>query len=287
MFDNNNSKMVSAFVFNPDNSIFSDLKNKHAYCEMIKCSLPECPLRAEGSCINRNIISSNCPYGRNFKDEGPTRKARSFYKWVSEKQKIIEGVPMLTNPVNKLRFIGDYVYLPYSFMDNNKEIPFLRHSHAFSFGQPFLKKEFWTLETVEKILNFKPQALMGGEIKDYQTESVPKFLSHLREEDKSMWDKLVQKRPQLDKTPSYIGRKAYLWTVKFPISFTVASKEGKYPVHWTWDGVHLSTESKNAYSNCWGNIPLNSVEIKGVPHESSVIEIKDDSWVLETTKFMD
>jgi hypothetical protein len=217
-------------------------------------------------------------------EEGFTPRAGKFSKWIAERQSQHKGVPRLTIPATKIAFIGNYVYLPYAHMNMNEAVPFRAHGGAFRKGNSFLPREHWTVGTVCKLLDFRPQAMMGGEITSYQKEQVPKFLLHLRETDTKMWQALVAERPALDTVPDHVGRKALLRTLAPPIEWTT---DKKYPVTWRWDGQHVRTMSENAFDSTWGNIKLAQVVVEGIPADDATVVVQDNTWVNDATVFID
>lgn len=285
-------KVVHCVIYNPVKSFFKTKANEKAKCTIIECENHEnCDLHKIGTCSYTPILGwDRCQYGRVRVETGPTKHAQKFSKWIQERQKKYADVPILDYPPKKLAIIGDYVYLPYNHMNldhgtRKNRVPFLKHSNAFMNGECFLHKDDWTVENVLWLIDFRPQALMGGAITSYQKEEVPLFISHIRELDKKMWRKLIKKRPELDITPNYIGRKAYLKTLKPPITWS--TKHEKYPVEWTWDGKVLYTKSIHAYDKTWGDIKLSNVEITSIPDDDAIITIQDNSWVFKKTKFKD
>lgn len=279
-------KPISCSIFDPNNSFFKQKANAKAECEIIYCEQTKCPLRDVGTCMLKPQIGwSKCPYGKVNVEHGFTRKARNYYTWIRERKEKYANVPCLKSPVKKLAFIGDYVYLPYAHMAMCERVPFLQHAFIMSSGTPLIKKEDWNIQTVLTLINYIPQALFGGTITSYQKEEVPLFLSHLREEDKEMWEQLIKEKPELDTTPDYVGRKALLKTVNYPITW-MPKTNPKYPVEWTWDGEYLTTSSKHAYNSTWGNVPLESFELKAKPQDDATIEIQNNDWVNENTVFV-
>jgi len=279
-------KVVSRWVFDPKNALFKQPANAKAECETIWCKLDNCPLREKGQCTFSPVLGwDKCPYGRVDHETGPTKRANSFRSWIQERKDQYPDVSRLSSPTQKIAFIGEYVYLPYSHMSMNENVSFLAKSHAFSNGCAFLPIEDWTLVAVLSIIDFRPQALLGGEIKAYQKEQVPKFLEHLREEDPEMWQKVIAERPELDKEPNYVGRKALLRTLHAPIVWK--TKHDKYNVMWKWDGKRVYTSSYDTYNSTWGEIKLASVALEGIPEEDAEIVVQDNSWVNKDTEFVD
>ncbi len=204
---------------------------------------------------------------------------------MNDKKSENPDVPSLSSPsIDKMAFIGDYIFLPYSFMNMNEDVPFSSHSSFLTSGSLFLPRSAWTIETVLKIIELKPHAFMGGEILDYQKTVVPKFLSHLREADERLWGELVKTRPEMDVEPNYVGRKALLSTLNFPIEWETSSN---YRVRWRWDGHKLTTISMNAYDKTWGEAAMESIELSGVPDKDVSVKVMDNGWVNKNTVLLD
>lgn len=283
-------KTVHVHVWNPaDTHFFKFHANDPATCETITCSIDgDCPLARAGTCAKVPVLfSGECPYGRYIKEKGPTKRASSVHQWVKDRMDRNADVPYLKSPVHKMAFIGTYVYLPYAHMNMNTNIPFLSHGQIFNTGSNFIPKQEWTIETVLKIVMFKPQALMGGEITTYQKDVIPIFVSHLNECDKDMFNALIKAMPELYKAPNYVGRLAYINSLNYPLTWTAGVNE-KYPVVWSWDGKVLKTNSQDAYSKTWGgSIPAESLELTIIPKPEATVKVQDNSWVNENTKYKD
>lgn len=283
----NKEQVINRSVWNPSDSLFKSSARDRARCTTIRCSLPSCPLLALGTCTFVSPFGwHRCPYGFVRVEEGPTKRAGSCWEWCDTRKKEFPEAGHLGIPAKKLAFIGEYVYLPYVHMDMNEAVPFLKHSGFMWSGQPFLPRTSWTIDTVQRLLAFRPQAMMGGEIVSYQKEEVPKFLAHLREADAEMWALLVKERPELDKPANYVGRKALLQTLVPPIEW-MARDDWEYPVRWRWDGERVTTCSEDAYAKTWCNVPLDSLELSGVPSEDATIVVRNNAWVNENTVFVD
>ncbi len=280
-------RLVHAHVYDPSQpSIFKKSANDKAVTFVTYCKLASCPLHDAGFCTLRTApFPDKCPYGRNGGEIGPTRRAAKFHQWVRDRKKQYEGIPYLKTAPRRMAFIGDYAYLPYAHMTMCKTVEFLSHTAFIIAGNPFLPLASWTVETVIRLIDFCPQAIMGGVIDNYQRKEVPKFLQHLRECDPAMWAKLIAARPELDTAPNYVGRKAILRTLNAPIA--LPAEDARYPVEWTWDGERVRTTGISAYQSTWGGVELGSMELVGVPSASAVIEVKDNSWVNDSTVFTD
>lgn len=176
--------------------------NERAYFYILYCSCPtKCPLLEKyHECIHSAVLSI-CKYASQDKIEGPTKRAKSYNNFIIKYKEELENSPKWPSGFYKkhICLIGDYYYLPYSHInhwDGKNTIPFLSHSNILSNGSKFIKKEDFTSQVIYNICNLRPNAMMGGEIKSYQEEEVPKFLFHL----KYLFPKLYKEILKIDPT---------------------------------------------------------------------------------------
>lgn len=287
------SKLVFLSIIDPRNSFFKQPKSARAECYTVHCGLPpdeRCDLMGAGQCINATVMpSSRCPYAAPYGEVGPTRRSGDYRRWIEErKDRYTSQLPDRVNfaaAQRVLSFVGQWVWLPYGHIEMNGGVPFLRHSSFLVDGSKFLRRSDWNLENVLKIVRFRPQAMMGGEIRQYQGESVPKFLAHLRERDPEMWRLLVEVMPELDKPPNYVGRKAILRTLRPGISWSTGHE--KYPVAWEWDGTVVRTRAVHAYCEVWGKVAAESITMEVKPKADSAIVVQHNDWVTNETVLID
>lgn len=280
------TRVIAATTIDPtqDRLFTKAKKSDHAESRTVSCSCESCPLLAARQCVVVTIFG-HCPYGRYRVETGPTGRSGKMREWLAEKKKEHEGVGWLGYPPERLAFIGDYVYLPYTHMDMCKSVMFQRHSSAFVPGIRFIPRESWTLETVLTLIDFKPQNWGGYVITDYGLKSVPLFIQHIREQDAEMWMALIAARPELDVAPNYVGRKALVRTLAAGI--TIPPKDARYPVSWKWDGETLTTTDRNAYEDTWGGIKPASLELRLKPSDDAGVVVRDNAWVTPETVFVD
>lgn len=296
------SKIIYWRIFNPQaKSFFGPSKaNEPATLETIACSnCDNCELLKSRSCSFQPIIGWNrCPYGFYSTSKGPTKRSKSCHTWVSDQKKKFESTPILVDqsPKNKYAYVGEYIYFPYAHATLNEAVPFGQKANLLSSGNCFLPKAHWNIETIEKIVKFRPQALFGGEITTYQSKEMPLFLTHLKEKDPDLYKGLLDKNPHfikqysLNSKKNAIGRTALLSTIAYPTEYTTSgSREGKYKVKWQWDGKVLrAINQEHAYNKTWGEFKkYNKIEVILEPRPDEEIVIQDESWVNENTKFVD
>lgn len=167
------------------------------------CSLSEkykCPLLKQNKCLQTTLFGK-CVYGSRKCFYTKTKRAKIYNEQINKLKEKQTELPKLPDSAHKcgLQEIGDYIYLPYSHMDMCKEIPFLQHSVLFINGVPFIEKESFTPENIITLIEFKPIALMGGEIKKYQEKEIPLFLLHLKIKFPQLYDKIIKLKPSIEK----------------------------------------------------------------------------------------
>ena len=284
-------KVINAHIFNPKNALFKTHENRRLTCQTVLCcNTGNCNLYKVGQCAMRNVLGwGSCPYGKGTHENGPTTRANSFSSWKKEREEKYEGlIDILTWPVDKMAYIGEYVFLPYAHMNMNEKVKFLSHSRLFCNGSYFVKKDDFNLETICCILNFHPYALMGGEIMDYQRKSVPAFLKHLREVDNELFTRFFNQypdyiQPRIESIQNNIGRTALLKTVN-PCSF----KNDK--ATFIWDGKIIKTNDDIFIFSPLGNSSnrgYDKLDITFHPTDKCEIKITDNNQVNDKTIFID
>jgi hypothetical protein len=287
--------IIGSFIYDPFDSFFKTKSTEKPFYELYYCGRPDsCDLLKVKQCINTKIFDANCIYGHKIRNEGPSKRSKNCRAWIKEIREMLKKHASLIDnsyPPDKMAVIGDHIYVPYSFLDMNQKIPIRQHAQFMSSGSPFIKKEDFTLATIELIVNFHPQALIGGEIKDYQTKIVPMFLTHLKERFGKLYDSLISVNPQfIEKYNLYdgrnnIGRKALLLTTKPYNNITI----GKHIFE--WDGERLRSVK---FDIMWvdvidqnGHKSIDEILVTVKPNKNTVIKIQDVTQIATDTIFVD
>jgi len=274
MKDMSGYKLINVYVFNP---AFKEVK---ARCEFTYCNNSDnCEMYKNGKCVNQRymLCSILCPHAKRNIEEGFTKRASKFYSWQDDKKKqYAEFLDKITIENSKLSLCGDYVFLPYPHYKNYvNPLDFIVNEH-------FCKLEDFTVDNIKTLLTFRPRALMGGEITDYQKIHAPKFIQHLKEEMPEKYRELKEIFPELmkiykDIETNYVGRKAYIKTLK--IGAEIFNK-GKF----IWNGEKLISENFNSAFIPF-DIKIGRLEL--IPEDNSTVEITDNAQVDKNTKFID
>lgn len=273
----NKYRTIGAGIFT---RIFNKKNDRAIYREYKCCLDGECPLLAKGECLHISQFES-CMYGGGVTEESKTPRAKSYKPWIAEREKRIEdfkkeGKVLPRNATNSLEFIGDYVWLPYAHTSMCEKVPFVRHSLFMVSGVPFLKREDFTIENIETLVLFRPHAIFGGEITDYQKKSVPMFLRALRTKVPDTYRELVEKHPE------FVDRIPILSSITVPMHCIDAGVvegylvRGKYtPLE--WDGEYLTVEGD--FSVIGLDYASGDVVCKVKPLRSMMAKILDPAMV--------
>jgi hypothetical protein len=277
----NERKMIHASLWSPIGQK-GGFKNDKATFEYVMCNNSEnCGLFKRGECSFCNFIGWHyCKYGKFTKEEGYTNKARACSKWVDERKKRSEGVNRLKGASDVMAIVGDYIFLPYAHMTLS-DAPFLQKNLYLNKDNCFMLLSDFTVETIEYLINFRPQAMMGGAITSYQKEQVPKFVKHLQEIIPDLYKQLIEKYPSNSvyvDNYNYVGRYAKLETLTPNIGvFTDIHK-----ADWIWDGEYL--QSFNGKASFMLVDKYSEIRIKPIPGQK--VKITDNLQVNSKTEFL-
>lgn len=267
-------KIIHYNLFNPCQSLFKSSANEKAQIQLISCcNSDNCGLYKKGECSYRKTLPAwRCPYGAHTVKEGFSQRARRFSDWIRTQNQKYKGIKFLKYP-STLAVVGDYIYLPYNFIDMYKNIKWLGL---------FVEKENFTVENIIGLVNFRPQAVFGGTIRDYQAKVIPKFLKHLSEVMPDLFSQVMEKSEyakEIFKEFSNIGRKAILET----ITPNIGKLNDIHGGSWTWNGEKLTSEnSKTAFT-----LVKKIKKVIIIPQEGEIIKITDEKQVNKNTKFID
>lgn len=278
-------KVIHVHIYDPRNSIFKGSKNDRAEAHIYSCSQSQsCDAYASGQCMMiAKIFGGRCIYGKRRNLSGFTPRARKYSSWILEQRERytdkIEALKTVDGVIFKVE--GGYM-MPYSFMGMNESVPFHSHDGGFKTGLPFIKKEDITKENLASIYNFRPRAMMGGEIKDYQNKIVPKFAKDLSDRYPDLYELLVEAVPGASKLVEdydYTGRDALLSTIKINCNVTISKKI------WFWDGEFIIAKDKGYM--IFPPVEWDQCELKFKPKANEKIRITSNDQVTPDTVFVD
>lgn len=282
------STLVHFSVYNPKApNLFKAGPNDRAEAHFVWCSLEgTCALRNKGECLHRTLFGEGCPYGSYERATGPTKRASGLGKWVQNQEdraraELGQGTPFpyLKGPASVLATIGDYVWFPYAQMEFHRDSTKMWFD-LFRGGRRCLPRADVTPELVIQLCEYRPNALMGGEISSYQRDSVPKFVQLLREVLPDIYEQTRVIYPRIDQilgTVSNIGREAVLGTLKPNVGVFEDIHKG----HWVWDGVWLTSTDSHMSSGLVRE--FSEIRVKADP--TCRVKVTDEGQVTPETEF--
>lgn len=280
-------ELINVTYFDPAGpALFKGAKNDKATATLYYCSnKTNCDLHKIGQCVmaRTGFNHVRCEYGKVERKVGYTKRARAHHKWISNiKETHADYLWAMERAGDRIAYIGDYVYLPYSYMSLDNKL-FKEPGGVFSQGLPFIPKDKWNEHTALSLIGWSPRAMMGDIIKDYQLKVVPKFCKDLQDSYPDLFAKIVAlDNTVLDKVESYsyIGRKALISSLKLGVKISKTNKNES----WLWDGEYLTSTN---YNMLFAIVKHDSIEVKIKPKENESIEITSNDQVDAATIFID
>lgn len=273
------NKVVSLKIWsNPSYMKGNDRERMEAFI----CEYPgECPMYAAGKCVCENLIFGwiKCPHSKFIKNEGATKRAKSFGEAASRWRERYSTDIRIEN--KKISRCGDYIYLPY---------PYLCVLGVYKFDEALVNDNFipadrFDVKMVNKIINHHPHSLMGGEITSFQEKEVPKFIQHLAEFSPELFEEYKRTYPEQAERfnavcKNYVGRKAYLYTMRDGTYFFDCHR-----MKWTKENGFIVCEN---YDMIIG-LPAGRKARKCMQSvtDDMIVEVKSNDFVLPDTVFVD
>lgn len=233
------------------------------------------------ACLARDGISllGEDPYFKVVNKVGYTPRAR---KHRDMEREMSESYPELKNKLkgfdSKLRDYNDYVYVDLAYI-NNYVNPIVKTNPSFH-TKNFIKKENFNKDFIIELIEYKPQAAMGGTITSYITKEMPKFMSELKIKFPDLYREVLEESSWLKGISfelSLVGKKAKLASLS--AGFVEVEEDILNNVRYYWDKETL-TSSKELRSGA-----IINKEIK--PTEDMVVKICDDSVVNKDTELVE
>jgi hypothetical protein len=198
----------------------SPLEADEIYCDRAD----KCSFYADGKCLRcRSFLAPKCKFGSNSVIRGYTSRAAKYYEF-KHKYQSDALYNKLNYPSELAAVIDDVLYmnLKYTLVRKRTEKDkawerdtngYLISETGFCSGDVFLPMPDVTNELLYAIFSYRPCAMMGGVIQDYQSKVVPDVLMSLKKCATKIYSNFISEYPQYDLKPNYVGKYAYIKTM--------------------------------------------------------------------------
>lgn len=251
----------------------------------------QCTFYKEGKCLRcRSFCSPTCKFGINNIVKGYTSRAMK-YRDFKIKYQSDEVYNKLSYPKKLVAVMGDTLYmnLKFTLVHKRRETDekwrrdvdgYIISEVGFGSGDVFIPLNEVTDDLLYAIFSYKPHAMMGGVIEDYQKKVVPEVLQDLKKVAPDIYNNFISKHPEYDIAPNYIGKKAYVNSLKPNTKFKYKGCE------WFYDGEYVSTKNFDIglYSP-WFSDGVKHSDVRMKVTDKMLFEINDNLIVDEDTKF--
>lgn len=270
-------------------SLFSKKETPLSADEILCDYSDTCSLYKDNKCLRcRSYASPICKFGTTITTKGYTSRAKKYYQFKTK----YENDPTynkLKYPTELAGVMNNHLFLNTTYVNVRKRMPddcgpdingYIVKTAGFGSPRIFIPLEDITNELLYAIFSYSPTAMFGGKIEKYNNKVVPEILQTMKKIVPDVYNEFISEYPQYDIAPNYIGKKAYIYSLKPNTTF-------KYEGYtWVFDGEYISTNNFELGSaSPWWLQEKSYSDVKIKVTEKMTIEINDNSIVDENTKF--
>ncbi|MDO5549420.1 MAG: hypothetical protein Q4F79_13170 [Eubacteriales bacterium] len=263
-----------------DGSRDAKLRAEAIYCDRSDvCSAYVC-----GKCFNvTSFLTPYCPFGRISRYGNHTKRAKAYAAFRAE----VKNDPVyaaLDYPSDiKIVRIGDDVLIRLHYISWNKCEETIRPADPGFYGGEIgsIKIDKLTPGFLGTLIDFRPRAMMGGIIEDYQRKEIPIFLYQLQRTLPEVYERLKAERPEVAEIcPNFIGMWAKLCSL---------SKDATYRDH-NGNRFRFSGQDNEMvcedYHSAFLPFECQTAVVKVKVSDKAEYKIDDNSQVTEDTVFV-
>lgn len=267
-------------------SFFKGVRDTKYRAEVISCDCANCSFRDKGACLKVTSIAPHyCKYGQKHIYEGYTPQAMACREWCHVfKSDETYGKLKSVSTENYFGVIGKYYFINTRFVgvDWNEDGTYKFSTSTSVNSHIFLKKEETNADFLADLLTYKPYALFGGIIKNYQEDVVPMMLRQMQMLAPELFEALTEAYPEFaEKTPSFVGKVVYVKTLKGGIDIYF---HGHGTFHLSEDKSILTCKD---YSSCLLPFGAKVAELTINVTDDMTYKVQSDSEVCEDTVIAD
>lgn len=280
--ENQGYTIILSNVYDPAHSIFQSDRNKKACVNISFCNACEhCDAYKKNLCAECSIgflANGVCPHSKHYRLEGPTKRSKSYMTFVREAKDALNISDdrfrvRLDSIKSTIKIGGDYVFLNLPHLANYvnpiaDELGLINRN--------YIPIDRFTDDVIKLLLNYRPQAVMGGEIEGYQKTNIPEFILDLKHNFPEIYKRVIEETPYEARITNYNykGKIALLNTLKPGVVKSIYGSN-----LWNWDGKVLKPMDDT--------FTISGMEFDSViPKSDTYVVVEDNSTVVEgKTKF--
>ena len=179
--------------------------------------------------------------------------------------------------------IGDGAFLapPYVRIERGPDSKLFCHNPGFGCNRLFVSIDELTPDNINRICTYRPRAMLGEEIKSYQTEIIPLFLRQLSKLFPEQYNAFIAAFPDYElKAPDYRGKYAKLSTCNRELTY-----RGAHGNSFRFDGNELVCDKYRI----GGFMPFSSsgyAQMRIPATDDMQVKITDSNQVTDQTVLM-
>lgn len=215
--------------------------------ELIFCDrAKECSYYQSGQCLeNRAMFNPGCKFGKSQTIKGYTSRAA---KYTSFKERYTKD-PLYNKtsfPKSYVAVMGDTLFINSGYVDVNKRRDdekwrrtvgndYVLTDPGFGTGRIYLPMEDVSNELLKELFSFHPQLLMGNDRTNAWKKRVRQILQDMKACTPEIYQRFTAEYPEYIFEMDYIGKKAYVSSLKPGTRFTQNQNT------WIYDGEYVSS----------------------------------------------
>lgn len=232
-----------------------------------------CPALKAGRCSAFNPRMYKCKNHKGETVTGYTSKAAKYHSFIRE-WKDHEKYEAVENTLKRFEHIGDNkirISLPHIDVERALAGGSNGYDVVSSKRIEYFNKEEITAESLKRVMEAYSSPLLGGKLEN--KEEKEEMLLAIKEVDPKLYSDYMKLSGY---EINYVGKNAYLKTIK---------PNTKLTGDWFWDGTYMKKD-KRTDVDCFAIKGLaKGTQVSFIPEDDALIEIKDVSWIVDTTKF--
>ena len=254
----------------------------------------ECSFFKEKKCILcRSFMQpSRCPYGKVDTVKGYTSRAA---KYSAFKKKYTEDpvYNSLKYPSNYVSVMGDTLYIYTSYVDVRKRDPsdekwkrdvngYIIGNCGFGCNYVFMPIQDATNELLHAVFTYSPTSMMGGRITAWKEKRVPEILQGMKKCVPEVYERFVAEYPEFKYEPNYIGKMAYIDSLKPGTAFKANN------ITYEYDGEYVSSveEIDLGLGSPWWTQGGTKSKIRIKVNPKMTFEVTDNSIIDDEVRFV-